>query len=525
MCGIAGIHVKKHAIGRFPIDRLTDHLLLGIEPRGDHATGYLALSDVEGIEKKAFTLEKKDVAASEFIRGRKLIASDSTDVLMHTRWATKGDPKFNQNNHPVLFDTCFAIHNGHISNDDELFAEMGLDRPADVDSVAIPAVLKYNGMGNMDDIKAGLEQLEGGFAIAAVDPVAYPGKLVLAKGSASPLIVLNHKDCIVWASTLLALRDAWGAILGTPPSRKMSDTRPLGLHEFEYGEVWVVEGDEIEKDKFQPKVRYASSQRSSQTHGFQRYYSECIDDECEDVCGMYNYGGNRECFAGDYGDYYDRRPRVVAGTGGDLSVSRVRHSGKTWTCSPVSWECKHPCKAGCSTVVCDCWAGNPNHPKVDGKVLELPAATRAGGTLVGPASDRVTTKVEATCYICQEDEPIAHMDVIRCFDGYDALVCKPCGEESHSKIAGEPQQPSFLEALQKWELLAKKMDGQHHWAVKEVASELNTTNEFVRWIMFECPDELLEDRWLSDMKEAVAREFDNALKIVKQTRGLEDDGS
>ena len=215
MCGIAGIHVKDNALGRFPVDRLLDPLLLKIEHRGKEATGYVAVTESGDIAH-----EKGPQIASDFIKTRKRLPSKVRTLLLHTRLSTKGDPDKNENNHPVIYGSCYATHNGIIRNDDEVFEKLDIERTAEVDSIAIPAAFNYHGFGALDDIKDALEELGGLYAIAAIDPEQKPGRLVLAKGPASPLWVLNHPKAIVWASTRSAIEDAWGGILGTPPKRK-----------------------------------------------------------------------------------------------------------------------------------------------------------------------------------------------------------------------------------------------------------------------------------------------------------------
>lgn len=530
MCGIAGIHVKEKAIGRFPVDRLIDYLLLGIEPRGDHATGLVAISGADP-EAPRMSLEKKDDPASKFVMYRRGVPQDTRTVLLHTRWATQGKPEDNRNNHPVLFDTCFAVHNGHINNDSELFAELGVDRPAEVDSIAIPACLSHHGMGELEDIRSGLEMLQGAFAIAAIDPIKRPGRLILAKGSGSPLIVINTPDAIVWASTLKALKDAWGAVLGTPPSRKATADNYRGVYDFNYGDLWVIDGDTVQRDRFQPAPLWSSQRSSYNQYGFcsagePSWYT---DEEWE----LLMQNEDDQLYSDDPGwertatgwKYMGQRTGLAA-TGGGMRVPRVssgqgKHK-RTWTCHPASWECIHPCTRGCSSMRCECYEENPDHPRIPGKVIDI----RRGNTHHGSEDTRPPTVVQAECYSCQEDYVLANLRKFRCEDGEEVLICMECGEWER-EISGElnvlKEHDSHTQKLTEYEKVAQRENTLHGWACKEVAFELNCSPEFVQWLLFEATDADLEDEWVNDMRGAVDREYINALEVVKATRELEND--
>jgi len=210
MCGIAGFYVRNQE--GINLEKLTDELLLGIEHRGQDATGILAVS--EGGE--TVTLQKDDIPATYFVQTRDWLPDNLKMLLGHTRLATQGLPKFNENNHPVQFKTCFATHNGMIYNDNEILSVYGPEgkRPAEVDSIAIPVLVAECGFANALD---NIEKLEGSWAIAVADPINNPDELLLARGHSSPLVFLNHPKILIWASTRQAIVDAWEKAVGTPP--------------------------------------------------------------------------------------------------------------------------------------------------------------------------------------------------------------------------------------------------------------------------------------------------------------------
>lgn len=198
MCGIAGIH-RRGDTKIAKVNRLADCLLLGIEHRGYDSTGVLAMMDSGRVQ-----VEKVTEKASKFIKRRKTIRASARSVLLHTRFATKG-AIIPRNAHPVIAGRMAATHNGTIYNDDELFAEHGMKRTAEVDSVVIPALLSHLGW---DKAAKALSKLRGGAAIAAVNADA-PDELLLARTQGYPLHVLVTDDVVVWASERRIIEQAW----------------------------------------------------------------------------------------------------------------------------------------------------------------------------------------------------------------------------------------------------------------------------------------------------------------------------
>jgi predicted glutamine amidotransferase len=262
MCGIAGIYLNTPDDPKLPTtaerEAFIDGLLKGIESRGKDAAGVVAVQRGASVAH----LEKADITASEFIKWRKPLPENSRIVLCHTRAATKGSPKNLDNNHPVVHKTCYVTHNGHIRNDDELFEENKLDRIAQVDSEAIPALIDKHGL---DKVHLALQELEGGFAIAAIQPEVHPDVLVLAKGRNSPLVYLETEQGLIWASTRTAIQEAWKAVWGKAPEFKV-------FEELEEGELLYVEDGKIEKLKFKVK-QYTTTSTSSSTGGWTSYGS------------------------------------------------------------------------------------------------------------------------------------------------------------------------------------------------------------------------------------------------------------
>jgi hypothetical protein len=247
MCGITGIHFKdpdNRPFGRKKIDRFVNELLLGIEHRGTDATG-LVVVDKNG----AVTLDKRAVTAKTFVTQRKRLPYGARTILGHTRFATQGLPSNNDNNHPVQYRSCYAIHNGHISNDSELFKEFSLERNAEVDSEIIPALFANFGL---DKAHLALQPLMGNMAVAVVDPERFPGQLILAKGWSSPLNYIETADVIVWSSEMTAIQAAAKIVLDV-------DIRVGDVQSLFAGDILYVDKDKVEPLQF--KCEYTTTKK------------------------------------------------------------------------------------------------------------------------------------------------------------------------------------------------------------------------------------------------------------------------
>jgi glutamine phosphoribosylpyrophosphate amidotransferase len=109
------------------------------------------------------------------------------------------------NNHPIRHGSVVGVHNGKISNDDLVFAELGRSRfepGMTVDSEAIFASLDHHDA----DRPGALERLSGSLATCWFDE-RRQGSVFLARGYGRPLWTASTRrgDALVWASTLEAL--------------------------------------------------------------------------------------------------------------------------------------------------------------------------------------------------------------------------------------------------------------------------------------------------------------------------------
>ena len=236
MCGIAGIYVRSERT-KLNLDGILDTMLAEIESRGGDATGYLAMTD-KGIGE----WQRAACDVPDFVKYRRAVPKGTRTLLAHTRWATQGLAAFMENNHPIRRGPFYVIHNGHVSNDWELFKLAGRERFAQVDSEAIAAhIAHYGDLAKVSDV---MTKIEGAAAIAAVDE-RNPDQLVLARGHSSPLNVLVTDKVILWGSTERTVRAAYKKHIGKLPRRQKIESLPEGV-------MLLVKGGLVERTTFTP---------------------------------------------------------------------------------------------------------------------------------------------------------------------------------------------------------------------------------------------------------------------------------
>jgi glucosamine 6-phosphate synthetase-like amidotransferase/phosphosugar isomerase protein len=195
MCGIAGYSLSL----RSGVDRTlaAQALLAGIADRGADAVGYA----YRGGQDEYPVVTKQRTAASRLLE-RISVPAHADELLIHVRDYTKGHPSIPANNHPVRHGPVVGIHNGIITNDDELLASHPCARSEprmSVDSEAIFALAAHS----HNDPRA-LESLAGSMASAWLDQ-REPGTLFAARGVGRPLWLGRGRHEVFFASTRAAL--------------------------------------------------------------------------------------------------------------------------------------------------------------------------------------------------------------------------------------------------------------------------------------------------------------------------------
>lgn len=199
MCGIAGFSLHPND-DTTEARRLTRSLFAAIEERGRHASG------AAWTESGEVWLDKAPLKGS--IYGPLLteaLPADSRTAILHTRYATQGDPSDNNNNHPFALPGLTGIHNGIVDNDRDIFDLLNVKPTTEVDSEAIFALLVHGGFDHPADA---LELVEGDAAVAWL-PTDAGDDLNLARLRGRPLALARLKSkSLVFASTESLLRRA-----------------------------------------------------------------------------------------------------------------------------------------------------------------------------------------------------------------------------------------------------------------------------------------------------------------------------
>lgn len=303
MCGIGGAYLRDPSM-RVNMDGLRDTLALELMSRGRHATGFVALDD-DGVAE----WQKAACSATEFVRECRPVPSSTRALLVHTRFATQGSAAFVENNHPIRRGPFFIIHNGHVSNDSELFRKADRKRFGKVDSEAIAA--RLSSLGDLSLLHEVMAEIEGAAAVAAVDE-RDSSRFVVARGDSSPLWIYNGGKIVMFASTQDAIVKAHSKHIGTLSTKN--------LHFVEEGQVWEWGDERFSITPFEIKRR---------TYVYQPHSNYRTSFAWEDHPYVWQ-GGQQSIAATSYSteDKKKEKDEVVESSG---TVSDLRSDEKPWT--------------------------------------------------------------------------------------------------------------------------------------------------------------------------------------------------
>ncbi len=175
MCGIFGIgFLSKNKNPKF-VTQLITELLNEVKIRGTDAAGVAFISNTKiHVIKDGMSGESLSKSTKFKNACKEMINEDLLQIIGHCRLQTKGTFLNNVNNHPIVANKIIGIHNGFVTNDDELFKQYKesatMIRAGAVDTEVIFRLIDhFSSHNNMDLVKStvlALKYLEGSFACA-----------------------------------------------------------------------------------------------------------------------------------------------------------------------------------------------------------------------------------------------------------------------------------------------------------------------------------------------------------------------
>lgn len=224
MCGIFGL-IANPASGLTlkKSNEIIDKLFILSESRGKESAGIA----VKNTADKKIQVLKHSIPASKLISSneyKKFInnalqtafdnnkkISNSFAVIAHARLVTNGSQENNNNNQPVIKAGSVAVHNGIITNVDNLWQKyQHLGREFEVDTEVFIAIIKHHiasGKSIIDAVQLAYQEIKGTASTAIL--FSEFNKVILASNNASLYYAFNKdKGILIFASENYILQTA-----------------------------------------------------------------------------------------------------------------------------------------------------------------------------------------------------------------------------------------------------------------------------------------------------------------------------
>jgi hypothetical protein len=216
MCGIFGLIVNPASgVTQKKTNEIVEKLFILSESRGKESAG-IAIKN--NLDKKIQVL-KKSIPASKLIESNEYKnyfgdtiktsfdsyqkLSSPLALIAHARLVTNGSQNNNNNNQPVIKNNCVAVHNGIITNVDELWVKYAyLNREFEVDTEVFIAIIKHHiseGKSISNAVQLAYQEIKGTASTAIL--FSEFNKVVLASNNASLYYAFNkEKGILIFAS-------------------------------------------------------------------------------------------------------------------------------------------------------------------------------------------------------------------------------------------------------------------------------------------------------------------------------------
>jgi len=221
LCSIGGA-VFKDGLSPDETHRLANALLFFGRNRGDQSAG-LWMEGMGGPPFKRATDVASLINSTAYKNLFKNVQPQKRLVLLtHTRLPTHGG-RTDADAQPFKAGDTVTIHNGMISNDDQLDRQFQLKRKTEVDSEVFTRYINRYGMRNLPKF---MKSLSGSLAV-----VAYKAGRLYAFRDGNPLIVAEIKDeGLIWGSTKTMVEAAMIAVWGYMPEHKMIELKEDAIY-------------------------------------------------------------------------------------------------------------------------------------------------------------------------------------------------------------------------------------------------------------------------------------------------------
>jgi len=212
-------------------------LLVGIQSRGRDAAGYAYVTSDGRTNFAKAAVESKDFIK---IPGHLLFEAPPampTNMLLHARYATQGEPKNNKNNHPLyskISGLCM-IHNGWFVNDAEVREQFSLRPDAEVDTETyLRLIEKFYIEGDVKSIETAIREATKCVFGNVVCGMIQGGK---------PNIMYLWRD----RGDLAALKTEWGYVFASTMSILINAIGCLSAFDLAYYERFQVPSNSLVK--------------------------------------------------------------------------------------------------------------------------------------------------------------------------------------------------------------------------------------------------------------------------------------